>query len=155
MSIRGCAIYVVLIVLGSFMVCAASELNLNICEQVGSERLALLYRSTLFPNEETNGCRWSDRPGGKAFFQIGVLKSQKNLSDFFEKTLPPDFELIKINELGDRGLMTVSKGYLAVIAVREGDWVLISTVDLLYLKQGEERQKVLWDIYREILQNLP
>lgn len=154
MTIRRCAIYFILIVLMAFTICNAGELKFNICKQVSAKQLAALYKSNLFPSEQENGCQWSVKPGGKAFFQIGVIESQENLRGYFEKKIPENYNLKKINNLGDRGLLTESEGYLDVIVIREGDRVLISTVDLLYIKQGNGRQKILWDVYRGILQKL-
>lgn len=69
--------------------------------------------------------------------------------------MPQNYKLKKISDLGDRAMMTVTDGLLSVVAIREGDWVLISTVDLLYIKQGGQKQEHLWDIYRRILRRLP
>ena len=154
MVIRSCAIYIILIILGAFTICNAGELHFNVCEQVSAKQLATLYRKKLFPSEQENGCLWSKNPGGMAYFQIGVIESQKNLRDYFQKEIPPNFTLKKINDLGNRGLMTASEGYLAVIVIREGDWVLISTVNFLNIKHGGEKQKILWGICRGILQKL-
>jgi hypothetical protein len=154
MAIRGCAILIVLIMLGAFTICNARELNFNVCEQVSAKQLAALSRIKLFPSEQENGCQWSKKPGDMAYFQIGVIESQENLRGYFQKELPPNFELDKINDLGDRGLMTASEGYLSVIAIRKGDWVLISTVNFLNIKHGSGKQKILWDIYGGILQKL-
>jgi hypothetical protein len=148
------AVYAILIALSPFSIGNADGLRFKVCELVSSEQLAALYPSTLYADQKENGCRWSDTPRGTAFFQIGIMESQKNLRHYFEKEIPANYKLKRINDLGDRGLLTESKGYLSVIAIREGSWILISTVDLLYIKQGDERQKMLWDIYRGILQSL-
>ena len=151
---RSGALLIVLYLLGVFTQCYAEGINLNVCEQVSDEQLAAIYPKKLFPTEQERGCQWSNKPGGIPYLQIGVIESQKILRDYFHKEIPPDFELKKIKDLGDRGLMTVSEGYLAIIVIREGDWVLISTVDSLYIKQGGEKHKYLWNIYRGILQKL-
>jgi hypothetical protein len=154
MPIIRCVLYTVLIILGLLSIGNAKELNIDVCELVSPKQLADLYPSELFPSHQANGCRWSNTPNGKAYFQIGVIESQKNLRQYFEKDIPANYKLKRINDLGDRGLLTESKGCFSVIAIREGSWVLISTVDLLYVKQGDERQKILWDIYRGVLQSL-
>ena len=151
---RSGAIFIVLYLLCAFTQCYADGINFNVCKHVSGEQLAAIYPKKLFPTEQERGCQWSNRPGGIPYFQIGVIESQKNLRDYFHKEIPLNFELKKINDLGDRGLMTVSEGYLAIIVIREGDWVLISTVNSLYIKRGSEKQKYLWNIYRRILQKL-
>lgn len=146
-------IIIVFFVLGTFTLCDADGIDVNVCKQVSDAQLAAIYPRTLFPTEQKSGCQWSNNPGGRTYFQIGVIESQKNLRDFFHKEIPPGFNLKRINDLGDRGLMTVSEGILNVVVVREGNWVLISTADLLYIKNGGQRQKMLWDIYLKILEN--
>lgn len=148
------AIRAFLVILGLPFVCHANQQVVPVCEIVDSGQLAALYASKLYPSQQENGCRWSVTPDGKAFFQIGVIESHKNLRQFFEKKIPLDYRLKKITDLGDRGLFTESGGYFSVIAIRDGNWVLISTVDLLYIKPGDTRQTVLWDIYRNVLKNL-
>lgn len=151
---RNYSIFFVFYVLVAATLSYADEANFNVCKRVSDKQLATIYSKKLFPTEQEGGCQWSNKPGGMAYFQIGVIKSQKNLREFFQKEIPPNFFLKKINDLGDRGLMTVSEGYLAIIVIREGDWVLISTVNFLYIKHGGEKQQYLWDIYRGILKNL-
>ncbi len=152
---RGCAIFLIFLVIGPLKHCFADEINFNVCEQVGDEQLAAICQKKLFPIEQERGCQWSTKPGGMAYFQIGIIESQKNLRDYFQKEIPPDFELKKIDNLGHRCLTTVSEGYLSVILIRDGDWVLISTVNLLNIKYGGEKQEYLSDIFRRILRNLP
>lgn len=152
--IRSCSIFILFLILATITPCIAGDLNFNVCEQVSARQLSEIYSSKLFPKEELNGCRWSDKPGGIAYFQIGIIKSQNNLKQFFQKEIPTNYKLKKIDGLGDRGLMTEAKGYIDVIVIRKGDWVLISTVDLLYIKNEDARQKILWDIYHRILQTL-
>lgn len=154
MAIRGCTFSIIFILLVPFPFCNAGELNFNVCEQVSARQLAALYRTKLFSSEQENGCRWSNEPRGMTYFQIGIIEGQKNLRAYFQKAIPSDFTLMKINDLGDRGLMTTAEGYLAVIVVREGEWVLVSTVNYLFIKHRSERHKILWDIYRGILKKL-
>jgi hypothetical protein len=135
-------------------ICQANALAYPVCDMVEPEQLAALYPSPLFPSQQKNGCRWSDKPGGRATFQIGIIESPKNLRRFFEAKIPADYRLEKIKDLGDRGLYTHVRGYLSVVAIRQGSWVLISTVDLLYIKAGDTRQRQLWDIFRGILKSL-
>jgi len=151
---RNGIILIIFYVLGTFTLCYAEKLSFNVCKQVGEKQLSAIYSKKLYPTEQENGCQWSTKPGGMASFQIGVIESQKNLRDFFQKEIPPNFELKKINDLGDRGLMTVSEGLLDIILIRKGNRVLISTANSLYIKHGSERQKNLWDIYRRILKRL-
>lgn len=148
------AICTILITLNPFIIGHADDHIPPVCKMVSSEQLAALYPSKLYPSQQENGCRWSATPNGKAYFQIGIIESAKNLRQFFEKKLPPNYQLKRISDIGDRGLFTESGGYFSVIAVREGNWVLISTVDLLYIEQDDPRQTILWDIYRDILQGL-
>ena len=136
------------------MICQAKALTYPACDMVDPEQLAALYPSPLFPSQQKNGCRWSDKPGGKATFQIGIIESPKNLRQFFETKIPADYRLDKIRDLGDRGLFTHTRGYLSVVVIRQGSWVLISTVDLLYIKTDGTRQRQLWDIFRGILKSL-
>lgn len=151
----GCAIFSIFMVIGPFKHCFADEINFNVCEQVSDEQTAAIYHKKLFPIEQERGCQWSTKPGGMAYLQIGVIESHKNLRDYFQKEIPPNYELKKIDNLGDRCLTTVSEGYLSVIVIREGDWVLISTVNFLKIKYGGEKQEYLSDIYRNLLKNLP
>ena len=146
--------FTVWLVFSFAIVSGASELPFSVCGMVSPRQLTALYPTALYPRQEANGCRWSDAPDGTAIFQIGLIESSRNLRQFFEKQIPANYRLRKISDLGDRGLFTESQGYLSVIAVREGGWVLISTVDLLYIKPADERQYVLWDLYRKILQRL-
>jgi hypothetical protein len=155
LAYRGWAIFIIFFLLGAFPRCFAGEKKFNVCEQVSDDQLTGIYQKKLFPIEQERGCQWSDKPGGRVYFQIGVIESQKNLRDFFQKEIPPNIELKKSNDLGDRCLLTVSEGYLAVVVIREGDWVLVSTVNFLKIKQRSEKQKYLWDIYRGILRKLP
>jgi hypothetical protein len=151
---RSGAIFIIFYFLGVFTQCYAEGINLNVCEQVSDEQLAAIYPKKLFPTEQERGCQWSNKPGGIPYFQIGIIEGNKNLREYFHKEIPPDFELKKIKDLGDRGLMTISEGYLAIIVIREGDWVLISTVNSLYIKQCSEKHEYLRNIYRGILQKL-
>lgn len=152
---RGSAIFIVFFLLGAFTRCFAGDIRFDVCEQVSDSQLIGIYQNKLFPIEQEQGCQWSDQPDGRVYFQIAVIESQKHLREFFQKEMPPGTELNKINGLGDRCLLTVSEGYLAVIVIREGDWVLISTVNFLKIKPRSEKQERLWDIYRKILINLP
>ena len=154
MALMRFVLFTTWIVLSFAIVSSANELAFSVCSMVSPRQLAALYSTALAPRRQANGCRWSDAPDGTAIFQIGLIQSSKNLRQFFEKQIPVNYRLRKTDDLGDRGLYTESRGYLSVIAIREGSWVLISTVDLLYIKQGDERQTVLWDIYRKILQRL-
>ena len=147
-------IYCILFIIGASINCDAGDFPYPVCEMVSPNQLAEIYPSTLFPSAQENGCRWSDRPNGKAIFQIGIIKSANGIRQFFEKELPHNYQLKKITDLGDRGLYTESKDALSVIAIRKGDWVLVSTVDLLYIQSDSKRQKQLWGIYRELLKNL-
>lgn len=149
-----CTLCAVLLVVAHASVCGADEVPRTVCEMVSPRQLAALYPSTLYASRQENGCRWCDAPNGTAYFQIGIIRSPKPLRQYFEKQIPANHQLGKINDLGDRGLFIESNGYLSVIAIREGGWVLISTVDLLFIKQGEARHELLWDIYREILKSL-
>lgn len=153
MTFIGPTIFTALIILSPFIGHANDHVP-PVCAMVSSEQLAALYPSTLYPSQQENGCRWSATPNGKAYFQIGVIESPKNLRQFFEKNIPSKYQLKKISDIGDRGLFTESGEYFSVIAIREGSWVLISTVDLLYIKKDDARQNILWDIYREILHSL-
>lgn len=146
--------YAVFIFCWLSFICQANALTYPVCDMVEPEQLAALYPSPLFPSQQKNGCRWSDKPDARATFQIGIIESPKNLRQFFEAKIPADYRLDKIKDLGDRGLYTHARGYLSVIAIRQGNWVLISTVDLLYIKTGDTRQRQLWDIFRKVLKSL-
>jgi hypothetical protein len=153
MTFIGYTIFTMLIILSPFISHANDHVP-SVCAMVSSEQLAALYPSTLYSSQQENGCRWSTTPNGKAYFQIGVVESPNNLRQFFEKNIPSNYQLKKTSDIGDRGLFTEYRGNLSVIAIREGSWVLISTVDLLYIKMEDARQHLLWEIYREILQSL-
>ncbi|XPS86879.1 uncharacterized protein Dvar_48970 [Desulfosarcina variabilis str. Montpellier] len=154
MQVSHCIIYAVLFFFCLPFICQANALIYPVCEMVSPEQLAALYPSPLYPSQQKNGCRWSDKPNGRAYFQIGIIENSKNLRQFFEKQLPSGYHLEKIKDIGNRGLYTQSNGYLSVVAIRQGNWVLVSTVDLLYIKMGDGRQNQLWDIFRGILKSL-
>jgi hypothetical protein len=89
-----------------------------------------------------------------AYLDIQYHKYRKDLREYFNEQLSDNVALEKIADLGDGGLMTVVDGSLGVIVIRKGDLVLQSAAIFLDIELGSDQQKVLWDIYREILKRL-
>ncbi len=89
-----------------------------------------------------------------AYLDIQYHKYSKDLREYFNEQLSDNVALEKIADLGDGGLMTVVDGSLGVIVIRKGDLVLQSAATFLDIELGSDQQKVLWDIYREILKRL-
>ncbi|WP_319521839.1 hypothetical protein [uncultured Desulfosarcina sp.] len=132
----------------------AGEKSGDICRQVTAEQLSKLYRKPLYPSEHGNGCMWSKKPGGMAYLDINVHEYQKDIRQYFNKEMPSHIKLEKITDLGDDGLMTVVEGCLGVIVVKKGDRVMQSAVTFLEIEPKSDKQKVLWDIYRNVLKRL-
>jgi len=128
--------------------------KLDICSQVGAAQLKKLYRKPLYPTATDNGCFWSEKPGGMAFFDINVHKARRPLREYYNKNLPASVKLEKINGIGDEGLVNVSEGTLGVVVIRKGKLVLQSAVTFLDIKPGSKKQAILWGIYRRIVQQL-
>jgi len=128
--------------------------DLDICHQVTAEQLAALYRKTLYPTAETNGCFWSEKPGGMADLDIRIRDAGQPLRSYFNKNLSSSVKLVKITNLGDEGLMSVSEGTLGVVVIRKGKKVLQSAATFLDVAPGSKKQTALWDIYRRILKQL-
>lgn len=143
------------LVIGFPPVCAAkSGGDIDICKQVSSAELKKLYRKKLYPTASYNECFWSEKPGGMAEIDIKVRDADLPLRDYFAKPLPSGFKLVKITNLGDGGLMTVSEGTIGVVAILKGKRVLQSSPGFLDIKPGSKKQAVLWDIYRRILKRM-
>lgn len=134
--------------------CMAEDKNIDICTEVSAEQLAKLYKKKLYPTQNNRGCYWSEKPGGMAYFDIGIHKYSQDLRDYWNKDLSSLVTLEKITDLGDEGLMGIGEGDLGVIIIRKDMLILKSAVTFLDIEPGSERHKVLWDIYRSILKNL-
>jgi len=126
----------------------------DICKQVSAGQLKKLYRKHLYPTASDNECYWSEKPGGMAEMDIKVRDAVLPLRDYFPKPLPSRFKLVKITDLGDKGLMTVGEGVIGVVVIRKGKQVLLSSPGFLEVKPGSKKQAVLWDIYRKILKKM-
>lgn len=142
------------LVLGLINLSTARDKNIKICSLVSREQLSQLYKKKLYPKEYMDQCFWSKKPDGMAYFDIQYHEYQKPLREYFNKELSDTVSLEKITDLGDDGLMTVVDGSLGAVVIRKGDWVLQSAVTFLEIKPGSHKQKVLWDIYREIIERL-
>lgn len=140
--------------LWSITPCAAADKDIDICSLVTQDQLSHIYRKPLFPKEYRHQCLWSKTAGGMAYFDIQYHKYKRPLREYFNKKLSDIVILEKIDDLGDEGLMTIVEGSLGVIVIRKGDWVLQSAVTFLDIEPGTDKQKILWDIYREILKQL-
>ena len=127
---------------------------LDICSLVSSEQLAALHRKPLYPKSQENGCYWSREPGTMAYLHIGVLESAQPLRQYFHPQLSATTTLEPIIDLGDEGLMSVVEGELGVVVVRKGGRVLQSAATFLDIEPGSARQRVLWEIYRRVVERM-
>lgn len=133
---------------------AGSNGEIDICKQVSAAQLKKLYHKHLYPKAYDNECMWSDTPGGMALIDIKVRDAYLPLRDYFAKPLPSRFKLVKITDLGDKGMMTVGEGTIGVVAIFRGKRVLLSSPGFLDIKPGSKKQAVLWDVYRRILKKM-
>ncbi len=133
---------------------SAKEKDLDICSLVSKEQLAGVYKKPLFPTTQRRSCFWSEEPGAMAYLHISLQKNNKPLRDHFFKDLPEHVELVKINKLGDDGLMGISKGKLELILITKKQVLLKSNVTFLDIEQGSKKQENLWKIYRTILREM-
>jgi len=134
--------------------CVAGDINFSVCDQVSVKQLTSISQVRLFPVEQARGCQWRNNPSGIPYFQIGIIESHNNLRQFFDKELPANYSLKKVTDIGDRGLMTVSGEYISAVVLRDGDWVLISTLNNIKIKMNSVKHDALWDIYRGVLYKL-
>ncbi len=139
---------------GALPAAAAKPNQINVCQSISAVELAQLYRKKLLPNQDEGGCYWSLRPKGMAYLHIGLYKLRRELRKYFSEKLPGQVKLVEINDLGDRGLMTVSEGSLGVVVIKKGEYVLKSAVTFLDIAPGSEKHKLLWKIYKRILAKL-
>lgn len=86
-----------------------------------------------------------------AYLHIGLHESSIPLRDYFNKELSSTTTLESITDLGDEGLMSVAEGSLGVIVIRKGNRVLQSAATFLDIEPGSDKQRVLWEIYRTLL----
>lgn len=128
--------------------------SLNVCQLAKADLVSKLYKKQLFASGEGKECLWSIDPGGMAYLHITVHERFQELRKYFNENLSPTVKLEKITDLGDDGLMSISEGTLGVIVVRKGNYVLQSAVTFLDIEPGSEKQKFLWQIYKEILDKL-
>ncbi|MGD9123983.1 MAG: hypothetical protein PVG60_02760 [Desulfarculaceae bacterium] len=133
---------------------AADPKSINICKLVSADEIAKLYRKKLVPNQEAKGCYWSKKPNSMAYLHIGVHKYRRELRKYFSEKIPPHVQLKEIKDLGDGGYMTIAEGALGVIVVKKGNHVLQSAVTFLDIKPGSDKHKLLWKIYKRILDKL-
>jgi hypothetical protein len=142
-------VYLLWVVLAPSWIVAGEKLD--VCGQVTGQQLAALSRKPLYPTPEENGCFWSQTPGGMAYLHIGLQESSIPLRDYFNKELSSATTLESITDLGDEGLMSVAEGSLGVIVIRKGNRVLQSAATFLDIEPGSDKQRVLWEIYRTLL----
>jgi len=142
------------VVLGYLTPAIAEDKTIEICSLVTQEQLGSIYRKPLYPKAYNRQCLWSIKQGGMAYLDIQYHKYRKDLREYFNVQLSDNVALEKIADLGDGGLMSVVDGSLGVIVIRKGDLVLQSAATFLDIELGSDQQKVLWDIYREILKRL-
>lgn len=143
------------LLVGFSSICAAkSRGEIDICKQISAGQLKKLYRKHLYPTASDNECFWSETPGGMAEIDIRVRDADHRLRDYFAKPLPSGFKLVRITDLGDGGLMTVSEGTIGVVVIRKGKRVLQSSPGFLDIAPGSKKQAVLWDVYRRILKQM-
>lgn len=74
--------------------------------------------------------------------------------DYFHNSLPSRVKLVKITDIGDEGLMSMSESELGVVVIRKHKRVLQSALTFLETKPGSKRQAVLWDVCRDILKQM-
>lgn len=133
---------------------SAKEKDIDICSLVSNEQLAGIYKKPLFPTAQRRSCFWSEEPGAMAYLQISLQKNNKKLRDHFFKDLPEHVKLEKINDLGEGGLMGITRGKLELIVIQKKQMVLKSNVTFLDIEQGSKKQENLWKIYRTILSEM-
>lgn len=133
---------------------AGSKGEIDVCKQMSQAQLRKLYRKHLYPKAYDNECMWSETPGGMAELDIKVRDAYLPLRDYFAKPLPSRFKLVKIRDLGDKGMMTVGEGTIGVVAIFKGKRVLLSSPGFLDIKPGSKKQAVLWEVYRKILKKM-
>ena len=131
-----------------------AEARLDVCALVSAEQLAALSRKPLYSTPQDNGCYWSREPGAMAYLHIGVHDSAQPLRGYFNAELAPTTRLELIIDLGDEGLMSVVEGELGVVVVRKGGRVLQSAATFLDIEPGSARQRVLWEIYRRVVERM-
>jgi len=128
--------------------------SLNICQLAKEDLVSKLYKKQLVASGEGKECLWSLKPGGMAYLHITVHERYQELRKYFNENLSTMVKLEKITDLGDEGLMTIAEDSLGVVVIRKGNYVLQSAVTFLDIKPDSEQQKVLWQIYTEILDKL-
>lgn len=155
------SLYRLVVLLTALLLCfftvgpiSAKEKDIDICSLVSKEQLSGIYRKPLFPTAQRRSCFWSEEPGAMASLQISLQKNNKKLRDHFFKDLPEHVKLVKINDLGEGGLMGVARGQLELIVIQKKQMVLKSNVTFLDIEQGSKKQENLWKIYRTILREM-
>lgn len=133
---------------------SAKEKDVDICSLVSAEQLAGIYRKELFPTPQRRSCFWSEEPGAMAYLQIGYHQPGKELRTYFHEKLPSHVKLEEIKDLGDGGLMGVTRGIVEVVVIKKKNRVLKSTVTFLDIEPGSAQHTQLWEIYRTILKEL-
>jgi hypothetical protein len=128
--------------------------KIDVCGQATAEQLAILSRKPLYATAQENGCFWSRTPGAMAYLHISLQEQSKPLREYFNKDLSATTRLEAVTDLGDEGLMSVVEGSLGVIVIRKGKRVLVSAATFLDIESGSAKQRVLWDIYRHILDQI-
>ena len=150
----GCILTVTLLCLSVTGAVSAKEKDIDICSLVSAEQLAGIYKKELFPTAQRRSCFWSEERGAMAYLQIGYHQQKKDLRTHFHEKLPSHVKLEEIKDLGDGGLMGVTRGHLETIVIKKKKRVLKSTVTFLDIEQGSREHKQLWEIYSTILEEL-
>jgi hypothetical protein len=130
---------------------SAAEASVDYCALVSDDTLAKLYDKPLHATALGNGCMWSEKPGGIAYLDFNMHEYRREPREYFDAEPPSHVRLVEITDLGDGGFMTVSDGGLGVVVIRNGDRVMQSAATFLDIKPGSEQHKILWEIYRQAL----
>lgn len=133
---------------------SAKEKDIDICSLVSAEQLAGIHRKELFPTPQRRSCFWSEEPGAMAYLQIGYHQHEKDLRAHFHEKLPSYVKLEEIKDLGDGGLMGVTRGIIEIVVIKKKNKVLKSMVTFLDIEPGSAQHTQLWEIYRTILKEL-
>ena len=88
-----------------------------------------------------------------AYLQISFQQKDKELRDHFFKDIPAH-ELVETKDLGDGGLIGITKGQLELIVIQKKNMILKSYVNFLNIEQGSKEQENLWEIYRTLLREM-
>jgi hypothetical protein len=126
--------------------------EIDYCALVSADALAQLHDKPLYAKATGNGCMWSEKPDGMAYLDFNIHEYRREPREYFDAEPPSHVRLVEVTDLGEGGWMTVSDAGLGVVVVRKGDRVLQSAATFLDVKPGSEQHEVLWEIYRQALE---